>query len=573
MRHTVHVPRDFEHSDLLHYKAAKLGLSTEPLSKSKSFRVGGHDNAIKEFIKYLEHFAEKGVAVLGSDRKAARSRISRVSPIDTPEAVSYFTPPQIAQVYGITSNQTSRVGVGIIELGGGYNPSDLTAYWAGLGLKTIPNVTAVSVDGAQNTPGSGADYEVALDIEVIGGIVPNSNIYVYFAPNTDSGFYDAFNAAMTSGNLSVISVSWGSGENYWASSALTSYNALFQQASEDGITICVASGDGSSSDGESSGNHVDFPASSPYVLACGGTHLVCPNFVYGSSTTSESVWGSGSATAEGGGGGFSVVFPRPSYQTAALAGQTTTTGRGVPDICGDADPSTGWRIYIYGAYTVIGGTSAVAPLWAALLASINYKEFANTALYSLWGTTSNIVHDIVSGNQGYPAAVGWDPASGLGSPNGSVLLPALIGGSTPTPPPSPPPSPPPNPPPNPPPSPPPNPPGSGTVVILNTMADYNAAIAQAKTIIFYWAAWASPALQAVPQYTALAATYTDISFCEINVANANFAPLLQEYNITAIPVFMYFCSGKNIIKTIGYSSYSLQANVQQLEGTKGCVVT
>ena len=299
-----------------------------------------------------------------------------------------------------------------------------------MNLTTIPNVTAISVDGGQNKTGSGADYEVVLDIEVIGGICPNSNIYVYFAPNTSSGFYDAINAAITSTTnpVSVVSISWGSGENYWTSSALQSYNSLFQKASQAGITVCVAAGDGSSSDGESTGNHVDFPASSPWVLSCGGTNLVCPDLNYSSPTTVESVWGSGTATASGGGGGFSTVFSRPTYQTVATANYSTP-GRAVPDVCGDADPATGWKIYINSAYTVIGGTSAVAPMWAGLLASVNFKQFANPVLYTAWQANKNIFHDITKGSQGFPAASGWDPASGLGSPNGTLLLPVLTGGN------------------------------------------------------------------------------------------------------------------------------------------------
>lgn len=428
LNYTIHVPDDFQHLEFLEHKVNQLGLTKEFLPHSKSFRLGGVKTTTAEFLKYVKKYKTNGVTALSANNasKVTRTNIARVRLQNN--ATSYFTPTSIATVYGLTSTPKQRVGVAIIELGGGYNPSDLSAYWSGLGLTTIPNVSAISVDGAQNTPGSDADYEVALDIEVIGGICPNSNIYVYFAPNTDSGFYDAINAAITSTTnpVSVVSISWGSGENYWSSTTLQSYNTLLQKAAQLGITVCVASGDGSSSDGESSGNHVDFPASSPWALSCGGTHLVCPNGIYSSSTTSETVWGSGSATASGGGGGFSTVFARPSYQTVAAANYTTP-GRGVPDVCGDADPATGWQIYIYGAYTVIGGTSAVAPMWAALLASTSVKQFANTVLYSAWQVNPKIVHDITSGSEGFPAGPGWDPASGLGSPNGSLLLPILSG--------------------------------------------------------------------------------------------------------------------------------------------------
>lgn len=440
MKYTVHVPDKFAHLDLLHHHVNKLGLSSESLPKSKSFKLGGSDEGLQSFLKYVERFKAAGVVVLDStphDPKVVSPYITSVSPKNSLSyrSVSYFNPIQIASVYGLTAQQTARVGIAIIELGGGYNPSDLAAYWSYLGLKTIPNVTAISVDGAQNTPGNDADYEVVLDIEVIGGICPNSNIYVYFAPNTGNGFYDAINAAIssTTNPVSIVSISWGGPENGWSSEALQSYNTLFEKAAAAGITVCVASGDNSASDGES-GLHVDFPASSPWVLACGGTHLVCPDFNYTSPTTSESVWGTGNAQSGGAGGGFSTTFSRPSYQTAATANYSTP-GRAVPDVSGDADPSTGWNIYIRGSHTIIGGTSAVAPLWAGLLGLLNFKQFLNPILYSSWATNPKVVHDIVTGSEGFQAAKGWDPASGLGTPNGSVLLPILSAYNTINPPP------------------------------------------------------------------------------------------------------------------------------------------
>lgn len=426
--YTIHIPDEFEKLELIDHKLSQLGLTKELLISSKSFRLEGKKNTVKDFLKYVRRFQSNGVTVLKNDNKFRLARSNLTLAGVESHANSYFTPLDIVKIYGLTTTHKQRVGIAIIELGGGYNPADLNTYWTNLGLTTIPNVTAISVDGAQNNPGVDADYEVVLDIEVAGGICPNSNIYVYFAPNTTSGFYDAINAAINStiNPVSVISISWGSGENYWSSSALQSYNTLFQKAAQLGITICAASGDGSSSDGESTGNHVDFPASSPWALSCGGTNLVCPDRNYTSSTTSEKVWGTGSATASGAGGGFSAVFSRPSYQTTILS-NFSTPGRAVPDVCGVADPATGWQIYIRGQYNVIGGTSAVAPMWAALLASTGVKQFANNILYNTWQKNHSILHDITSGSEGYSATPAWDPASGLGSPNGALLLPALTG--------------------------------------------------------------------------------------------------------------------------------------------------
>lgn len=339
------------------------------------------------------------------------------------DALPGFNAKQLGAIYDIASQPASRVGIAVIELSGGWTQSDLDTYWSYLGLPVTPNVVAVSVDGVGNNPGdqSGADGEVTLDIQVIGGICPNSNIYVYFAPNTNQGFYDAIAAAVNSTThpVSVVSISWGSAENEWPAATLQQFNTLLQTAAQKGITVCVAAGDNGSSDGEKKGQHADFPASSPWVLACGGTNLVCPDKVY-DSQTKEVVWNEGSSGGATG-GGYSTVFPKPSYQSQVPALKSQNY-RGLPDVSGDADPETGWIIYLQGQYTVIGGTSAVAPMWAAYLASIGCKVFVNPVLYSVAASTPSAFHDITSGNNGaYKSAIGWDLCTGYGSPNGSVL--------------------------------------------------------------------------------------------------------------------------------------------------------
>lgn len=396
---------------------------------SKSFHALGTKEQTDKLLSYLENYKSDNVVainhLLASCAKPHFKQLNRSIDVAQETISTYFSATDIGKVYNINNTQTVRSSIAIIELGGGYKSADLTAYWNYLGLTIKPNVYAVSVDGAKNTPGSDADMEVVLDIEIAGGICPSSNIYVYFAPNTNNGFYDAIHAAIysTTYPVSVISISWGGPENEWDSNNLTAFNSLFEAAAKKGITICVASGDSGSSDGESTGNHVDFPSSSPWSLACGGTNLVCPNRIYDTSTK-ETVWGTipddGAA-----GGGFSNVFDAQTYQ-ATFIKPYSTTKRGVPDVCGDADPLTGWIIYINGSYSGVGGTSAVAPMWAGYLAGIEYKSFVTPVLYSLYPLHRTIVHDITVGNEGtYKAAVGWDPASGLGSPNGSILTPLL----------------------------------------------------------------------------------------------------------------------------------------------------
>ncbi|MGC2584261.1 MAG: S53 family peptidase, partial [Acidobacteriaceae bacterium] len=220
-----------------------------------------------------------------------------------------FNPPQVAQLYQFpTGVNGSGETIGILELGGGYKTSDIDTYFQGLGL-TPPTVVAVSVDGGTNSPGdpNGADGEVALDIQVAGSIAPGVRMAVYFAPNTDQGFIDAITTAVhdTTNNPSVLSISWGGPESSWAQTSITALDNACQSAAALGVTITVASGDNGSSDGVSDGqNHVDFPASSPHVLACGGTELIG----WGTTIQSETVWNDGT---EGGasGGGFSTLFP------------------------------------------------------------------------------------------------------------------------------------------------------------------------------------------------------------------------------------------------------------------------
>ena len=173
------------------------------------------------------------------------------------------------------------------------------------------------------------------------------------------------------------------------------------------------------------GNHVDFPASSPHVLACGGTDLQSAN----GTISSETVWNDG---AQGGatGGGFSGQFPLPSWQASASVKPPSGGGRGVPDVSGDADPESGYQVLVDGKSMVIGGTSAVAPLWSGMIALLNEKlgkplGFLQPALYGLASSTKAF-RDITQGSNGsFSAAPGWDACTGLGSPSGENLLAAL----------------------------------------------------------------------------------------------------------------------------------------------------
>jgi kumamolisin len=427
-------------------------------------------------------------AVLGLDtRPQAQPRFR--TPRDAAAAKSTSYPPnQVADIYNFPANTTGAgQTVAVIELGGGFTTSDLNSYFTSLGIAT-PSITAVSVDGATNNPGdtSGADVEVSLDIDVIGAIAPGAAQVVYFAPNRgDQGFVDAISAAATASPAPIaISISWGQSEDSWTAQGMAAMNQAISDAAALGITVCAAAGDNGSSDGVNDGQpHCDFPASSPYVLGCGGTKLLADTST--GQVTSEVVWNELAANEGAGGGGVSDRFALPSWQANAGVGQRAAAepggaaagapasaeeigdeyhrrhrhhptggggggtggggggtgggtgggGRGVPDVAGNADPVTGYQIYSGGKALVVGGTSAVAPLWSALIARLAQatgKRFGliQPLLYAgiSPGTDVPGFRDITSGNNGaYQAGPGWDACSGLGVPDGTALLARLQG--------------------------------------------------------------------------------------------------------------------------------------------------
>jgi kumamolisin len=388
-------------------------------------------------IKFLSSFIvfdeddskdEKGGKVFSSYQSAPPVFLPRAPTVSIPKPSPnatfkprgiinpYFFPVEVKYPYQLPtlSPSTPRVNIAIISLGGGYLPSDLALAWSQQKISPVPNVIDVSIDGARNRPGVEADIENLLDIQVVGAMTPNSNIYVYFAPNSASGLYNAMYSIVynTKTIIKTVSISWGAPEVRWSSQYKSAMNSIFQVAASKGITVCVASGDNGSSDGLP-GVNADFPCSSPWVLACGGTRLTCPTGVYSAPTTSEITWNNHSGAT---GGGYSAFFARPSYQTS------TQTKRGVPDVSGNADPTTGFAIAYKGKFYAIGGTSAVAPMWAGYLAGLRLNKFVVPYLYAIARSNPKSFNDIMRGNNGaYAASGGWDPCTGLGSPNGSVL--------------------------------------------------------------------------------------------------------------------------------------------------------
>lgn len=345
-----------------------------------------------------------------------------------------YTAPQLGTVYDFPAGADGTgQTVAIIELGGGFGTADLATYFAGLSLP-VPTVTAVGVDGATNVVGQdpdGADGEVLLDVEVVGALANGARIAVYFAPNTDRGFLDAITKAVhATPTPAALSISWGGAEDTWTAQARTSMDDAFADAAALGVTVTAAAGDSGSSDGATDGAvHVDFPASSPHVLACGGTSLQVSTTT--GKRSKEVVWSTNGAT----GGGVSEVFALPAWQTGAAVPARTAggAGRGVPDVAADADPATGYQVVVDGQSLVIGGTSAVAPLWAALAARLVQAGGAPLGLLApllypgvAAGTTAPGFRDITSGSNGaYRARKGWDACTGLGVPDGTELAARL----------------------------------------------------------------------------------------------------------------------------------------------------
>lgn len=392
-------------------------------SKGRVFR--GRSGAVhppEPIVKVLE-------AVLGLDDRPAATPKFRVAKsqgrfIAHEASPKSFYPDQLADIYDFPAGNTgSGQCIALIELGGGYRRTDLEAYFAELGLQ-LPRIITVSVDGGVNDPSTAdsADAEVMLDIEIAAAVAPGATLVVYFAPNTDKGFFDAIQTAIhdTVHNPTILSISWGAPEKQWTNQSLNSYNDAFKTAGLLGMTICVASGDNGSADGVRDGHvHTDFPASSPFVVACGGTSLT----VQGKHITEEIAWHDQDGGATG--GGVSDFFPKPDYQQTAQVPASLNAnyvGRGVPDVAGNADPTTGYRIRVDGQNVVVGGTSAVAPLMAGLIARINQQKgkpagFLHPMLYN----GRYLYRDILQGNNktttgglGFDAAPGWDACTGLG---------------------------------------------------------------------------------------------------------------------------------------------------------------
>lgn len=433
--------RAFEAGDLFHVE-----------EQGKRFRARSGSLTVPEDV------SDAIVGVFGIDNRPAVRRRAEAAPHALFGRSTSFSVPDVASLYNFPAGlDGSGQCIAIIEIndvnggkptGGGFRTSDLETYFKSIGVP-MPKVTVIGVDGGGNLPGPapGFDSEVTLDIQVAGAVAPGASLAVYFAPNTTQGFIDCVNAALHDdvNKPSIVSISWGSPEDqpYSDPQLVHGLDQALQDAVKLGITVCAATGDNGSADQippEMDGKpHVDAPGCSAFALACGGTKLT----VDGTTIKNEVVWNDGARSSTPGatGGGVSNIFARPGYQSSLTIPKSPTgnDGRGVPDVSAHAATSAGYKIFLNGKWSAIGGTSAVSPLYAGLLARINqqlvklgkpHAGFINPLLYK----APAAFRDITAGNNDmtgtlkvYDAAPGWDPCTGLGSPDGTAIMKALGG--------------------------------------------------------------------------------------------------------------------------------------------------
>jgi kumamolisin len=449
---------------------------------SKVFRVemhqydheGGRHRGISGPIYIPRELAGSVETVLGLDDRPVALR-HMPAPGVKKAVRAHFSPHDVAELYRFPKHATGEGQcIGVIELGGGYHRSDLASFFSSLQM-AMPKITDVSADGTKNAPADLASLikfvtamnsgkknaidaakggksgssgladqllstiETTMDVELVGAFAPGAEIVVYFASSSEQGVYHALTTALADKKHrpTVLSLSWGEQESSWSPKYMGLINDVLKNLSTVGVTVCVSSGDAGADNGSPDGKpSVNFPASSPNALGCGGTTLKAS----GNEIEAEVVWNSLFDGMRGAtGGGVSEKFERPFWQQdfEVPRSSSKTGGRGVPDVAGVADPHTGCRIVVGGVDTISYGTSAVAPLWAALVARLNHATGArlgsghlNSLLYKLAGQSNEkgTFRAITHGENGaYRAGPGWNACTGLGSPMGDRLLEALGG--------------------------------------------------------------------------------------------------------------------------------------------------
>jgi kumamolisin len=437
--------------------AVRVAGSVVTLQRAFRVEIGRSQVEDREFRSRVGRIsvprALKGIVtgVFGLDsRPMTRARTTRTtalapSLIPPPDQRSWFLSPELAAMYKFPQNDGGGRTVRIIALEGRVFASDIDQFCRDVGIQTAPDVLSYSPTAASEHPPADRSFatEATFDVEVIAGLCPGAAIALYFSDCSERGWIDALDMAVAAckpGDVISISNGLAEGTEYWTRQALRLLNDKLREAAARGIPVCVASGDDGSSDASDDGRaHVDFPASSPYVLAVGGTILKKPV-----ESNAETIWFEGNGLrADGGGatgGGVSDVFARPEWQqevNVASVNPDGFLGRCVPDVSAHAF-GTGYYAVVNGAPVLLGGTSGAAPLWAALLARLGASgvelSYITPILYQAVGKTdltpvgAFVCNDIVGGSnatvpaEGYAAVEGYDAATGWGSPNGEKFV-------------------------------------------------------------------------------------------------------------------------------------------------------
>lgn len=408
----------------------------------------------------LRHVVE---AVLGlhTGSTARRHRTTLAAPAHQPHSLRQLASAYDLPIQADCSSQT----IGLIELGGGYHPHDIAAFCHANQLPT-PRIAVVQVNGGRNRPApttaiqhmldcvngqtrlseaalqsaaieaAQATVEVTMDLAILAGLAPGAHLVLYFGTADEQGIYHALSQAIhdQTHRPDILSISWGEPEPAVSETYLFAIDRLLQVASHLGITVCASSGDAGAHN--NSPDHlpaVNFPASSPYCLACGGTtaHLkTAAHAPDAAEIVEEVVWNATHFGFKGAtGGGVSRYFPLPPWQQRAHVPPSPfdKPGRGVPDVAGPADPRCGFQIQMAGRSFTTAGTSAAAPLWAALLAQCNHAlghrcGHIHDHLYHIGHHQLAGLRPVTSGhNDAYQAGPGWNPCTGYGTPSGKHL--------------------------------------------------------------------------------------------------------------------------------------------------------
>ena len=445
-----------------HRASARIGLAGTVADLSAAFGVTLFDYVHPELgsfhartgpIEVPSGLAEDIVGVFGFTNHRMMRRKSRQAnqaPDLNSTARPWFIPNELGPIYNFPQVDASSQCIALLEFGGGVETDAVTSYFKQIGLPA-PTVTVVPVGGISTNPASDPDStgEVMLDIDVAGALGGGAKLAVYFSTFDEKGLVDCLSAVINdaTNNPSVVSISWGFAENQpfnssgivWSEQAITACNQSFLAVAQMGITVCVSTGDdGSEAQIQDGRAHVNFPATSEYVLAVGGTTLHVSKNASGATSMTEVVWNDGPGS--GTGGGVSDVSAVPSWQQGIVPPSINPgnfAGRAIPDVAANADPATGYLTQSIGKPQVVGGTSASTPLWASLVALINASSGVrsgnfNALLYSQIGP-ANVLNDITVGNNDtdgllngqYVAGSGWDACTGWGTPFGTKLQKAL----------------------------------------------------------------------------------------------------------------------------------------------------